>query len=29
MEYRNVIKKKFEGKELFCRLNLIDEVYMR
>lgn len=29
MEYRNATKKKFEGKELSRRLNLIDEAYTR
>ena len=29
MEYRNAIKKQFQGKELSRRLNLIDEAYTR
>lgn len=29
MEYRNAIKKQFQGKELTRRLNLIDEAYTR
>lgn len=29
MEYRNAIKKQFQGKELSRRLDLIDEAYTR
>lgn len=29
MEYRNAIKKQFQGRELSRRLNLIDEAYTR
>lgn len=29
MEYRNITKKQFKGRELARRLNLIDEAYTR
>lgn len=29
MEFRNAVKKQFQGKELSRRLNLIDEAYTR